>query len=189
MLSFVYGMLVDSEELILRRPGHEALWCHRRALFTALLQLVRDLCSCGTTDGSNNGEGDGAGSRWSQLASTVNSAQSSSIASECCQSWDLHCSSSEAKGGSSDGTCDTVAAAKGRCKQLSLAMTSYQPSSLTGGTPDAQLVQWLVDTLSDEASLCRRCIDQSDLQWGEGRVQRVMATRYCAFVMDTVSVV
>jgi hypothetical protein len=73
-IQFLGAMLAESEELILTRPGHEALWCHRRSLLEILLEKVGQATLAASSSSSSAGASASAGSgNTAALAGVVHS--------------------------------------------------------------------------------------------------------------------
>jgi hypothetical protein len=160
--------------LLLLRPGHEALWYHRRALFSVLLVLVQgmqkgSLCEDIETIRMNSDQEDESYSGWG-MPNCLPSNNSSEEGTD---------SSLITSTDSAQAFCEKTADMATRIMDLLLRCARDNCSS-------GDVLKWLTLQLRFESTLCQWCVSVRDVVW-DTKLQRLMATRYCAFVFDAVS--
>lgn len=155
-VAFLEQQFLESEELIRKRPGHEALWYLRRSLLELLLVRASEALYDDKA-------------HWYELGEQV-------VTAELVAALSL---SAEATAEATGTICNTTTSGNQAFAQLALVLSS-PPVSTTTPTPDAS--SWLATLLSYEVQLARHCVDHTEA-W-DYAAQRTMATRYAAFLLD-----
>lgn len=204
---YLQGLLADSEQLLLERPGHEALWCLRRSL---LEMLLRELLAAAESSRLAAGTAAKLLGDYALCAAPLPQSTNSSPVMVCCKlQWRSFCPSVfEPASGAVDSAADDVdwealrlrrICTKNGASDSSIDTASYQPveplcwttfystlsSADIGGdysdVADVTVAQ-LVAFLRAEVKFCCRCATVRAM-WGFEE-QRRLALRYVVFALD-----
>jgi hypothetical protein len=166
-ISFLHGLLTDSQMLLLLRPGHEALWYYRRSMFSMLLIMVYGMQRCSPCGDSS--------------FDSVNEVVSS-------DGWGVFPDITPSSNGTTPILFNSTDNAHIFSDQTAVMATESRDLLLRCSQDtcsSCDVLRWLALQLRFESTLCQWCISVRDVVW-DGKLQRLMATRYCAFVFDVV---
>jgi len=156
-VTFVEQQFQESEELIRKRPGHEALWYLRRSLLELLFVKASEALILSKIPLQELGE--------------------QAVSAELVASLSLTAEGT----GTADGSTSTDSGIA-RCRAFTQLACTLLPSPASAATSSIDASGWLAKLLSYEMRLARHGVNHTDA-W-DYAAQRTMATRYAAFLLD-----